>query len=131
MVKFSIVIYFVKDIQASLTFYEKAFGLKPRFVAKSGFYAELATGEVGLAFATEGFAEKALPTDFYKNNPRQAPAGCEIVFTASNVHEALESALKAGATKVADPEVKPWGQTVAYIRDPEGILVELASIMEY
>jgi hypothetical protein len=30
---------------------------------------------------------------------------------------------------IASPELKPWGQTVAYVRDFNGILVEIASDM--
>jgi len=33
----------------------------------------------------------------------------------------------AGARKVADPVTKPWGQVVAYVRDLNGLLVELTT----
>ncbi len=39
---------------------------------------------------------------------------------------AFEAAVNAGATKIAGPKVKPWGQTVAYVRDLDGVLVEIA-----
>ncbi|MCA1731280.1 MAG: VOC family protein, partial [Actinobacteria bacterium] len=35
------------------------------------------------------------------------------------------SAMEAGATGVAEPKIKPWEQTVAYVRDPNGVLVEI------
>ncbi len=57
----------------------------------------------------------------------QPPAGCEIVFTTPDVAAAYDKALKSGATDVSAPQQKPWGQTVAYIRDPNGLLIELAS----
>jgi lactoylglutathione lyase len=31
--------------------------------------------------------------------------------------------------QVAEPKTKPWGQTVAYVRDPDGVLVEIGSEM--
>ncbi len=40
-----------------------------------------------------------------------------------------EAAANAGVTKTAGPKVKPWGQTVAYVRDPDGVLVEIAGEM--
>jgi uncharacterized glyoxalase superfamily protein PhnB len=43
------------------------------------------------------------------------------------VAAAYERALREGAEAVAPPQSKPWGQEVAYVRDPDGILVELAS----
>ncbi|WP_353954881.1 hypothetical protein [uncultured Methylobacterium sp.] len=35
--------------------------------------------------------------------------------------------MTAGALPVAAPMTKPWGQTVAYVRDGDGVLVELCS----
>ena len=31
---------------------------------------------------------------------------------------------------MTEPETKPWGQDVAYVRDPDGNLIELASPVE-
>ena len=35
-----------------------------------------------------------------------------------------------GMTPVVPPVTRPWGQTVGWVRDAEGVLVEIASIME-
>jgi hypothetical protein len=35
----------------------------------------------------------------------------------------------AGALPAAEPVRKPWGQTVAYVRDLDGFLVELCTPM--
>lgn len=129
MLKLSHVIFYVKDMQATLKFYENAFDIKTRYIHEGGVYAELETGATSLAFITEKAIDTMLPGGYYKNDPAKMPAGCEIVFTSANVQETFENAIKAGATKVSNPEVKPWGQTVAYVRDPEGILVEIASVM--
>lgn len=126
---FSHIIFYVKDLHKTLEFYKKAFDLKPRFLADTGNYAELETGPITLAFVTEETASKHLPKGYYKNDPDKLPAGCEIVFTVDNVQKALDKVLKAGAMKVTDPENKPWGQTIAYVRDPEGILIEISSKM--
>jgi lactoylglutathione lyase len=44
-----------------------------------------------------------------------------------DVADAFRRTLREGARTVAGPAEKPWGQTVAYVRDPDGILVELCS----
>ena len=44
---------------------------------------------------------------------------------ADDVPGAYATALDAGATAMQEPAEKPWGQTVAYVRDPNGTLVEL------
>lgn len=53
----------------------------------------------------------------------------EIALTTGDVAAAFQRALGVGAARVAEPKVKPWGQTVAYVRDLDGILVEIASEM--
>jgi predicted enzyme related to lactoylglutathione lyase len=65
-------------------------------------------------------------------NPRPAVAGapcCEIAFTTPDVAAAVERAVHAGATLVQAPERMPWGQTVAYVNDCNGFLVELCTPM--
>lgn len=37
------------------------------------------------------------------------------------------SALEAGCSALAEPSDKPQGQRVAYVRDPYGTLIELAT----
>jgi lactoylglutathione lyase len=44
---------------------------------------------------------------------------------ATDVPGAVERAVAAGAELILEPERKPWGQTVAYVRDPNGTLVEI------
>ena len=46
--KFSYTILYVKDVAQSVAFYERAFGLKQRFIDESGQYAEMETGETSL-----------------------------------------------------------------------------------
>ena len=41
-----------------------------------------------------------------------------------------ERRFAAGAIVVAPPTTKPWGQTVAYVRDLEGMLVEICTPVE-
>ena len=55
------------------------------------------------------------------------PLGTELAFTTDDVPAALARAAVAGATVVAEPVVEPWGQTVACARDPDGVLVEVAT----
>jgi uncharacterized glyoxalase superfamily protein PhnB len=43
------------------------------------------------------------------------------------VRAAFDASLAAGAIAVVEPTDKPWGQTVSYVRDLNGFLVELCS----
>lgn len=61
---------------------------------------------------------------------RKEHEGFELAFATDDVEGYLDRALKAGATLITEPEPKPWGQTVAYVRSPQGILVELCTFMQ-
>lgn len=51
--KFGYTILYVPHLEDALSFYERAFGLTRKFVAESGFYGELDTGETTLSFCEE------------------------------------------------------------------------------
>jgi len=118
-------IAYVEDPERTAGSWERAFGLKKRFVDESGQYAEMETGGTALAFASNALGESNLPGGFSKNDPGEPPAGVELALVTEDVEDAFRRALEAGATAVAEPKTKPWGQTVAYVRDPDGVLVEI------
>jgi lactoylglutathione lyase len=125
--RFGYTILYVRDVSASLDFYERAFGQRRRFLHESGEYGELETGGTALAFAVLELAASNLPARF-----RPAPAGAsapayEVCFVTEDVGNAYERAVREGAEPVSAPQTKPWGQDVAYVRDPDGTLVEIAS----
>ena len=55
------------------------------------------------------------------------PAGVELTLETDELDAALERALAAGATVVSAPELRAWGQRLAFVRGPEGILIGLTS----
>ena len=120
------VLVYVPDVARAIDFWQRAFGLAVGFVHDSGTYAELATGATALGFVDETLTE-ANGGRFRKNRPDGEPAGIELALTMADVDAAWARALAAGATAVKAPSQKPWGQTVAYVRDPDGVLVELCT----
>ncbi|MDO9018086.1 MAG: VOC family protein [Deltaproteobacteria bacterium] len=126
--KLGYVIVYSQDVPAALDFYELAFGLKRRFLHESNQYGELDTGATVLAFAHDDMAAgNGLTVRF--NRPGEPAAGVELALVTSDVAAAYAVAVAAGAVSVSAPEEKPWGQTVAYVRDRDGVLVELCSPM--
>lgn len=122
--QFGYTILYVEDVRRSVAFYEKAFGLPVAFVHESGDFGQMATGATALAFSS-----RRLMAQLGKNPARPDavhPCG-EIAFVSADVPAALECALAAGAALVQAPEDMPWGQTVAYVADPDGFLVELCT----
>ncbi len=125
--KLGYIIHYVPDVLATVAFYERAFGLTRRFVHETQ-YAELETGATALAFADENFVAKTVP-EFARNRPGKSPAAIEVGLVTDDVAGRFKTAVDAGAVAVAAPLRKPWGQTVAYVRDLNGCLVELCSPM--
>ena len=124
---FAYTILYVENVGASVEFYEKAFGLRRRFEHDSGTYAEMETGATALSFASNELAKSNLPDGFQQNSLSNPPAGIEITFTTNDVQAAFDRAVEAGAVEVSPPVSKPWGQQVGYVRDIDGVLVEIAS----
>lgn len=125
--KLGYTILYVKDVPRSVAFYEDAFGLGRRFVHEAGMYAEMDTGPTTLAFAAYGLAKSNLPCGFEPNSLSKPPAGFEIALVTDDVPAAYQRAISAGAVPVASPSTKAWGQVVAFVRDKDGITVELCS----
>ncbi|MDP2221333.1 MAG: VOC family protein [Hydrogenophaga sp.] len=122
----SYTILYVEDVKRSVLFYQAAFGLKVKFLHDAGDFGELDTGTTSLAFSSRQLMA-ALNKKPSVPNP-QAPC-FEIAFTTDDVASALARALECGATLVQPPEQMPWGQTVAYVADLDGFLVELCTPM--
>ena len=123
------VILYVKDVPASLAFYEKAFGLSRRFFNDDHgkAYGEMETGAARLAFASLAMAKEQLQQEVVADSQDPARIGFEIALVTPDVPALFARAIKAGGTVVREPATKPWGQTVAYLRDPDGHLVELCT----
>ncbi len=123
--KLGYVIIFVPDVSAAVSFYENAFGLQRRFIHESGTYAEMETGATALAFADELATTNH---DVFEQNRRgRKAAGAEVAFVVEDVRAAFDQAVSSGATVATEPVPMPWGQTISYVRDLNGFLVEICS----
>lgn len=125
------VILYVDDVGSSLSFYERAFGLSRRFFQEQDgkAYGELETGSARLAFASFALAREHVGAEIIAASPGGPPLGAEVALVTGDVEAAYARAVEAGAASVNQPAVKPWGQTVAYVRDNAGHLVELCTPM--
>ena len=122
--------FFVEDVPQTVNFYQTAFGLNLRYLHPSTGYAELETGETLLAFVSEEFIEGADllgGSAIQPNRHDMAPIAAMIAFVTADMDGDWQRALAAGATVVKLPEAKPWGQMVGYLRDLNGVIVELCT----
>jgi len=123
-------IVYVDDVPGTLEVWEKAFGLERKFLHPDGGYGELDTGATTLAFAEREFGRGHFTDASTRAMFDGAPARFELALVTPDVATAWARALDHGMTAVVEPATKPWGQVVGWVRDPEGILVELSSPME-
>jgi uncharacterized glyoxalase superfamily protein PhnB len=130
MAKLSYTILYVQDVTASIGFYEKAFGFKRKFIAPDNSYGELDTGPTTLSFASLKLAESNLKNGFIQSSNHNKPFAIEIGITTDDVENSYADALKAGAVAEMPAKHKPQGQTVAYVRDPDGFLIEICTPMD-
>jgi uncharacterized glyoxalase superfamily protein PhnB len=125
--KFGYTIIYVTSVEDTLVFYENAFGLARRFLHESGEYGELETGGTILAFASHTMGTDNLGHGYTKVSLFDKPIGIEIGFVTEDVEADFHRAVEGGALMLKMPEQKPWGQTVAYVRAPEGTVIEICS----
>lgn len=123
--KLQYVIVYVDNVAQATEFYRKVFDLEVKFADESQMYAEMNSGETTLSFSKNEMMQTHIgiePNKGIKN-------GFELAFTTADVPKAFEKAIAYGAKELTRPEVKPWGQTVAYVQDPFGTIVEICTPM--
>ena len=122
--KFKYTILYVENVKETLAFYCSAFGLKQRLLHESGDYGELDTGTTTLSFSS-----LELMKNLGKSPSRAAANGpvFEIAFETDDVQAGFDRALEAGAISVQEPEDMPWRQTIAYVSDKNGFLIEICT----
>ena len=126
--KFGYTLFYVDDVAKTMDFYAKAFGLEKGFLHESNQYGEMMTGETKLGFVHHETASSH-GFDYDKMDLSKRPSAFEIGLVTTDVKSAYEKALKNGAKSMQEPETKPWGQVVSYVRDCNGYLVEICSPM--
>lgn len=128
--RFGYTFLWVDDVKRTVEFYERAFGLTRRMLRENGpmgWYAELETGATTLAIADTKEAHALFPSGFRPHRPDDIPGAFQLSFVTPDVATTYANALAAGGTGLQEPQMQPWGQTIARLRDPNGVLVSIAS----
>lgn len=116
------IVLIVEDLERSLVFYTQVLGIPLKHRAEA--FAQLETGETRLALFTREAMSVTLGMAL--ETPRQNAPGFELGFKVDNVDDAFRELRENGAAEVIAPTDRPWGQRTAYVRDPDGHLIELA-----
>jgi lactoylglutathione lyase len=116
------IVLIVEDLERSLAFYTQTLGIPLKHRAEA--FAQLETGATRLALFTRQAMAETLGMGLEK--PAENAPGFELGFKVDNIDEAYRELRAAGAPEVIAPTDRPWGQRTAYVRDPDGHLIELA-----
>ncbi|KAA0547678.1 VOC family protein [Bacillus sp. BGMRC 2118] len=119
------VILYVNDFEKSMRFYRDILQLPVK--GEHGTYVEFDTGFTTLSMNTrESFKEI---TGLDTPEAIQRSQTFELGFVTSDVAETIEKLRRQGVEVIVEPVTKPWGQTVAYVADPDGHYIEICSAM--
>ena len=104
--------FFVRDVPATVAFYDKAFGFKQRYMHPSSGYAELDTGTTLLCFISDDFLQTAGLIGglaYSPNRPAANPVAAQVAFVCDDIEVDWARAIAAGAVVIKKPEAKPLG----------------------
>ena len=118
---FDYTVLVVESLDRALAFYVDVLGLELNH--RSGPYAQLQTGVTRLAMYERTAMAETLGMELAP--PAENTPAFELGFFVANVDNAYAELVISGATAVTPPADRTWGQRTAYVRDPDGNLIEL------
>lgn len=108
----------VEDYEKSLAFYKDTLGLE--LYSQDTKYTDFKLGETLFAIF-----QKDEATLMFPKSHMTVGGGSVIAFPVDNVEEACKELRSKGIEIFEGPKQMPWGQTVAYFKDPDGNILEV------
>jgi catechol 2,3-dioxygenase-like lactoylglutathione lyase family enzyme len=115
MARIAEVALFTSDVPRLVEFYERVLGIEPRSRSESHAYFDVGETTMFLHLATD-------------DESHGAPNGDHVAFAVDN-QNAVSEELRESGLEVIGPKQFYWGRS-AYVRDPDGRIVELVSESE-
>lgn len=125
--KYGYTIFYVDNVTETIEFYESAFGFSRKFITPENDYGELLTGETSICFASKELGQSNFSKGYEPILNNSKPIGLEMAFVTENIDSDFKRAIEAGAIEYEAIKEKPWGQKVGYLRDNNGLLIEICT----
>jgi lactoylglutathione lyase len=120
------VILYVNDFDKTMKFYKDILGLTVKM--QHDTYVEFDTGATTLSINTRESVKEIIGLEMPSSSI--ASQTFELGFVVEDVVATIEMLRGLDVPIYKDPVTKPWGQTVAYVTDPDGHYIEICSAME-
>lgn len=120
------IILYVNDFEKTMHFYKNILGLPVKM--QHDTYVEFDTGATTLSINTRESVKEIVGLEM-PNGPVGSQT-FEVGFIVEDVESTIESLRQQGVLIFKEPVKKPWGQTVAYVLDPDGHYIEICTAME-
>lgn len=108
----------VEDYSRSLEFYEKKLGFEIH--SQDTKYTDFKLGESLFAIF-----QKDEATSMFVQNHMNMGGGAVIAFPVEDVEQTCEELKQKGIDIFEGPKTMPWGQKVAYFKDPDNNILEI------
>lgn len=108
----------VEDYEKSLSFYRDTLGLKVN--SQDTKYTDFKLGDTLFAIF-----QKDEATAMFPKSHMASGGGCVIAFPVEDVLKACEELEAKGIEIFEKPKKMPWGQMVAYFKDPDNNILEI------
>jgi catechol 2,3-dioxygenase-like lactoylglutathione lyase family enzyme len=119
--RLDLVTLLVRDVAASRRYYRDVLGLS--VIKDKDGYVELESGGVRLALYSRVALAKLLSVPEEKLGP------IDLSFHVEDADRAFSELVARGAEPLVTPRTMPWGHRLAFLRDPEGNLIEVVARM--
>lgn len=119
------IILYIHDLEQTMHFYRDILQLPVKMQVDT--YVEFDTGMTTLAFNTRESVRQEIGLEVAEEMATSSTF--EIGFVVDDVVATIEQLRQQQVKIIKEPVVKPWGQTVAYIADPDGHFIEICSAL--
>lgn len=125
MAKLPIIILYVSDQERSKSFYETILKKQP-LLHVPGMTEFQLNESILLGLMPENGIVKILGDKTPHPGKGNGIPRCELYLPVNDPQDFLRIAVKAGAKEISPPELRTWGDTVAYCSDPDGHVIAFA-----
>lgn len=120
------VVVFVDEPETTARFYERAFGFARRKDGEG--FVVLDVGGLRLSFQARSLGIRHGGEKVAKLSMDSTIPPFELSFELVDVDTAYKVAIEAGGEPLEDPHDTEWGDRIAHLRDPNGVLIGLSRL---